>query len=113
MFESNLFIAAGSNPAQNCGVMTHDDGARGRLYSCTLSIVSQMEMVPEVEDSVAVGLRTDGDVEVVLFVKLAGTPESRGAGTAGNVREEDACVCARPPAGPRNDNDWGDEIYLQ
>ena len=28
-------------------------------------------MVPEVEDSVAVGLRVHGDVEVVLFVKLA------------------------------------------
>lgn len=54
-----------------------------------------MEMVPEVEDSVAVGLRVDGDVDVVLFVKLADMPESGGGGggggraageTAGNVR---------------------------
>lgn len=27
-------------------------------------------MVPEVEDSVAVGLRLDGDMAIVLFVKL-------------------------------------------
>lgn len=32
---------------------------------------AQVEGVPEVEDSVAVGLRVEGDVQVVLFVKLA------------------------------------------
>lgn len=31
----------------------------------------QVEEVPEVEDSVAVGLRVDADVRVVLFVKVA------------------------------------------
>lgn len=36
-------------------------------------------MVPEVEDAVAVGLRVDGDVEVVLFVKLAPTVNSAEA----------------------------------
>lgn len=40
--------------------------------------------MPEVEDSVAVGLRGDGDVEVVLFVKLSvtedGAPAASGDG---------------------------------
>lgn len=36
---------------------------------CT-TLRTQVEMVPEVEDSVAIGLRVDGDVEVILFVKL-------------------------------------------
>ena len=52
-------------------------------------------MVPEVEDSVAVGLRGDGDVEVVLFVKLAltedGAPTSSGdGGGRPRVRGEEA-----------------------
>lgn len=33
--------------------------------------VDQVERVPEVQDSIAVGLRVDGDVQVILFVKLA------------------------------------------
>lgn len=43
-------------------------------------------MVLEVEDSVAVGLRADGDVKVILFVKLAPTAGVAGRG-AGEVRE--------------------------
>ena len=46
--------------------------------------VVQVEMVPEVEDSVAIGLRVDGDVEIVLFVTLA--PTAQGAGTNTQVR---------------------------
>lgn len=49
----------------------------------------QVEMVPEVEDSVAVGLRVDGDVEVVLFVKLAPiTERDTRADQSQKVREE-------------------------
>lgn len=40
-------------------------------------------MVPEVEDSVAIGLRVNGDVEVVLFVTLVPTAEGGGGGKGG------------------------------
>lgn len=43
-------------------------------------------MVPEVEDSVAVGLCVDGDVEIVLFVTLAPTAEEGGGGRIMEVR---------------------------
>lgn len=46
----------------------------------------QVDKVSEVEDSVAVGLRVDGDVEVVLFVKLASTEGVAGSGPSLKVR---------------------------
>lgn len=62
--------------------------------------VVQTEMVPEVEDSLAVGLRVDGDVEMVLFVKLV--PMAEGGGRGGeeghasqNVSDKRFCECAR------------------
>lgn len=50
----------------------------------------QLERMPEVEDSVAVGLRVDGDVQVVLFVKLA-KPDHNDGGRppSKEVREEE------------------------
>ncbi|CAM9305652.1 unnamed protein product [Ectocarpus sp. 6 AP-2014] len=49
----------------------------------TAEIYRQTEMVPEVEDSLAVGLRVDGDVEVVLFVKLVPMAGEGGRGGGG------------------------------
>lgn len=58
----------------------------------------QTEMVPEVEDSLAVGLRVDGDVEVVLFVKLVPMVGEGGGGEgqpSQNVSDKRFCDCAR------------------
>eukprot|EP00903_Cladosiphon_okamuranus_P007120 g6918.t1 len=49
----------------------------------TAEIYRQVEMVPEVEDSIAIGLRVNGDVEVVLFVTLVPTAEREGVATGG------------------------------
>ncbi|CAM9705446.1 unnamed protein product, partial [Laminaria digitata] len=55
-----------------------------RIGTAEIYRQASFEMVPEVEDSVAVGLRADGDVEVVLFVKLVpiedGAPTTSGDG---------------------------------
>lgn len=65
-------------------------------------------MVPEVEDSVAIGLRVNGDVEVVLFVALVPDPSAqegkggkRGGGAGGgrgppqNVSDVSHMFCER------------------
>lgn len=56
-------------------------------------------MVPEVEDSVAVGLRVDGDVEVVLFVTLAPTAPAAAAERVGG-REDENNVSEKPRWSP-------------
>lgn len=53
----------------------------------------QVEMVPEVEDSLAIGLRINGDVDVVLFVKLAPTAKGQvGGGTGGREGAGPSCL---------------------
>lgn len=47
-----------------------------------------MEKISEVEDSVAVGLRVEGDVEVVLFVKLAASGGEEAAALKGSDSQD-------------------------
>lgn len=59
-------------------------------------------MVPEVEDSVAVGLRVDGDVEVVLFVKLAPVEESASTASGDGGRRPKVRVTWREEGAGRD-----------
>lgn len=63
-------------------------GGAGDTRLCASA--SQVEEVPGVEDSVAVGLRAEGDVKVVLFVKLTQpAPGWHTADTGGGAQVSD------------------------